>query len=346
MMISKFLLNARGISTFSDNLLTYLSFKHAWKGPLFVNWDITYRCNSRCVFCERWKRKNEDIPLKEKLKIVKRLGESGVWLLSLCGGEPLLTSNLEKILKSVKKYGMKINISTNGLLLKDLPERVIKLVDFFTISVHSHKEKIHDELVGTPGSFKRIREGIKRIRNLGNRRPIIFVRCVVNKKNFSQIEAFLKVWRPLSDEIIFQPAVENQKMMFTLPKDVKISKDDIRHIKKYFSSLKRYDSFSLQNLFVPEYLFKRDRLKKRLYCFSCFFFLTLDEEGNVYPCSERIFKLGNLREKSLIDILNSKIALKFKNTLRRGENKCVCVHSGSMLNAYLSNFLKYWRWID
>ncbi|RLJ09700.1 MAG: hypothetical protein DRP15_02780, partial [Candidatus Aenigmatarchaeota archaeon] len=84
------------------------------------------------------------------------------------------------------------------------------------------------------------------------------------------------------------------------------------------------------------FLFNKHKLKKRFRCFSTFFFLTLDEKGNVYSCSARKEKFGNLLEKNLKEILNSKKVKRFRRELRK--KKCICWHSGSMLNLYLSKF--------
>ena len=118
----------RGGLTLLDNLATYMLDTKAKRGPLFVGWDIITACNARCSYCHRWKKENQatkPLTKSEKLRIVKELGKAGVWLLSLCGGEPLLDKDLMDVIKTAKQHNLLVNISSNGFLLPKKAEQLI-----------------------------------------------------------------------------------------------------------------------------------------------------------------------------------------------------------------------------
>ncbi len=342
-MISHYLKNTpRALLTFSDNMLCYLFNKKPKRGPLFVNWDITTKCNAKCVFCDRWKVGGKELSTEEKLRIIKQLGKSGVWFLSLCGGEPLLTKDLDLILKEIKKQEMLINISTNGSLLKKKAKLLVSSgVDFITVSVQSHKPEVHDSLCGFKGLFRQANNGIdliKKIRKRGS--PKIYGRLVFNDMILPDLDNFLNYCETKFDGIMLQPIFDEPKMLFKVPENMGFSQKSRKKFKNFHYVLKSHGAANLYNAMVPNYIFEKEKLKKNIKCFAGYFFLTLDAEGNLYSCSARHKKFGNLGKKDFIDILNSKKMKKFKNIIRNGKNACICWHSGSMINVYLSKVFK------
>ena len=332
----------RAAITSADNLFCYLFNKAPRRGPLFVNWDITTGCNANCIFCDRWKIKRRELSTDEKLVVIKNLGKSGVWLLSLCGGEPLLTKDLDVILKEIKNQKMMINISTNGLLLKNKAKLLVESdVDFITVSIQSHRPEFHDSIYRVKGAFKRVNDGIDLVKTIRRRKsPRIYGRLVINNLVASDLEPFLEYWAGKVDEIIIQPISENKKMMFKIPKKMRFSKKSRTDFDNFEGILKRYGADNLYNRTIPEYIFEREKFKTHVKCFAGYFFLTLDAEGNVYSCSTRRRKFGNLVKDELIEISKSEKMKKFKNDIKSSEGGCICWHSGSMLNAYLSKILK------
>jgi len=339
-MITHYLKNlSRSTLPILNGFLSYYLGLKFQKGPLFVNWDITGKCNARCIFCDRWKTTKNELSTKEKLEIIKKLGKSGVWFLSLCGGEPLLTKDLELILKEIKKHGMLLNISTNGLLLREKMKLLIKYTDFITVSIQSADPKIHDFMLGQKNSFERTLKGIKVLKvKRKNKKPKVYGRVVLNSKSLMELREILNFWRKYVDEIFLQPICENKKMLFKAPFNLKILSKHKKYFKDFYQLLREFKCDNMYNQLVPLYIFKKHRLREEIRCFSTFFFLTLDEKGNVYSCSARRKRLGNLLEKSLTEILNSERTKKFRRKLKKNKKRCFCWHSGSMLNVYLSKF--------
>jgi molybdenum cofactor biosynthesis enzyme MoaA len=66
-----------------------------------------------------------ELTLDEWEKVLKSLGESPYWI-TISGGEPFLHGGLVEIIKIIDKYNSPkiINIPTNGLLYKMIPQKV------------------------------------------------------------------------------------------------------------------------------------------------------------------------------------------------------------------------------
>src|SRR6185436_7094739 len=116
--------------------------KYAWltarRMPVLVHFEVTMRCNARCGFCDYWKTSPS-----AKAEELKDYSDAARYfnpmLFTFTGGEPLLRSDLEVLVRSVAdavrlKY---IMLLTHGAMLSR--ERALSLreagVDQFNISL-------------------------------------------------------------------------------------------------------------------------------------------------------------------------------------------------------------------
>ena len=101
--------------------------------------EITNVCNLNCKFCPDTNRKKEFMSLEKFEEAIKKIYKLTKLVTLHVKGEPLLHKDLENILKILEKYNLKINITTNGTLIKDKLE-VIKnsnTVRQINFSLHS-----------------------------------------------------------------------------------------------------------------------------------------------------------------------------------------------------------------
>ena len=64
------------------------------KSPTSASLAVTFRCNSKCVMCDLWKKK----PKEEMPAHLYRKLPSGLKYIDITGGEPFLRKNLAKII--------------------------------------------------------------------------------------------------------------------------------------------------------------------------------------------------------------------------------------------------------
>jgi len=327
----------RLLLTFTDNYLVAMTQKTPRRGPLFFVWDIAASCNLRCPFCGFWKagqvpaqiKKEPD--LRQKIKIIKNIAESGVWFLSLCGGEPLLCKDLDDVIREAKSSGMIVNVSTNGFLLEEKAESMIRGgVDFITISIDGPDAETVDKIRGRDGLFDKIENGIKAIRNFSTRSPVfIEARYLINKQNYLFVEDFAGHFREKVDAISFKPIYKNTELSYDVPEYMRFSAEDEPAFRKCFEGLLR--KYKILNTVyhrnIPSFIFHPEKLKDKFLCFAGTFFGGADVSGNLLPCHELTMSpnvpIGNLNDTNLIDLWHSAEMQDLRCAFRSGA-RCDC----------------------
>ena len=87
-------------------------------------------CNLRCDYCDTTYSYESDISLSIDDIITKIQEYDPIKLVEITGGEPLLQSEVFQLISLLHENGYTILLETNGsMLLKDVPEYVIKIID-------------------------------------------------------------------------------------------------------------------------------------------------------------------------------------------------------------------------
>jgi MoaA/NifB/PqqE/SkfB family radical SAM enzyme len=85
--------------------------------PILAHIVPIRRCNLSCTYCNEFDDYSAPIPESVLLKRVDRLGDLGLSVLVISGGEPLLHPSLDAIISRARKRGMLTGLITNGYLL-------------------------------------------------------------------------------------------------------------------------------------------------------------------------------------------------------------------------------------
>ncbi len=130
--------------------------------PLVLMLEPLYRCNLACAGCGKIQYPAH--VLKRELspeECFKAVDECGTPMVSIPGGEPLMHSQIEKIVEGLvarKKY---IYLCTNALLLKEKLD-LFKPSKYLTFSVHLDGQKEHHDFsVCREGGYELAVEGIR-----------------------------------------------------------------------------------------------------------------------------------------------------------------------------------------
>jgi MoaA/NifB/PqqE/SkfB family radical SAM enzyme len=128
-------------------------------------------------------------------------------------GEPLLNSNLAKMVQLVKEKNIaeSVIIFTNGLLLThDLSEKLVEAgVDTFLIDIQGTNADDYLKYAGTRMDFANLMDNLSYLHGL-NQRGKIFIktyRFIVDKKR----EEFFQIFEPVADEICIENIYEINK---------------------------------------------------------------------------------------------------------------------------------------
>lgn len=142
---------------------------HAFAAPLYVAWEITHRCNARCLHCYSASGpgadRSQELSTAEGVAVIDQLADAGVLVLAFSGGEPLLRGDWEVLVGHAVARGMSVNVGTNGSTVSE--HRADRLRDLgvasVTVSLDSHLPEVHNHFRQLPGLYDRTLAGVARL---------------------------------------------------------------------------------------------------------------------------------------------------------------------------------------
>ena len=137
--------------------------------PLSVQFDLTYRCNERCVHCYLDHDDHGELTTAEVKSVLDQLASAGTLFLIFSGGELLLRKDLFELLGYARELGFDIKLKTNAILLGEREaDRIRDLgVRSVQVSIYSHRPEVHDGITKVPGSLARSLSAIRFLRARG-----------------------------------------------------------------------------------------------------------------------------------------------------------------------------------
>ncbi len=173
------------------------------KFPLAVGWNITYRCDLQCKYCQFRGKKVEELSLEKVLCMITELASCGLKLISFSGGEPLLRRDLPDIINFCKSKKIYVSINSNGVLIKQRIKEICN-VDAIKLSLDGPRH-INDAIRG-PGVHDKVIEAIEICKKENIKVNIV---TLISRNNISHIPYVLEVAKKYNVGVYFQPADKN-----------------------------------------------------------------------------------------------------------------------------------------
>ena len=332
--------------------------------PEAVTLFLTHRCNLRCKMCGQWgeggvARKQSPEALKAELSFqeLKRLVDelSGFKPnITLFGGEPLLFDGCVDLITYIKSKAMHCLMITNGSLLEDHAEALVKAgLDELNLSLDGGQE-LHDQIRGMPGLFERINRGLEKLNSCkassGKSRPLVNLQCTITKYNYRHLEQLVEFAQGIKADsltfhnLIFLSRQIMQKQEF-FDRQLKSSSADwegfvfdpeidpqildnkrkeiLSH--KYDFSLDFYPNFSCQELksYYTDPCYSPSGQNCR--CLSPWLVAYVFPDGQIKPCLNFSYSFGNIKESGFKDSWNSGLATGFRQALKANKIFPACI---------------------
>src|SRR3990170_28379 len=142
-------------------------FTYKYSAPLRMDLALTFKCQNNCVHCYAGgPHETPELSAEQWKRVIDRLSQIGVFILTFTGGEPTLRDDLPELLLYAQNKGMVTGLITNGRKLKEKAyvETLEKAgLDFAQVTLESHKPQIHDLMTATEGSWKETVTGIRNV---------------------------------------------------------------------------------------------------------------------------------------------------------------------------------------
>lgn len=188
--------------------------------PIFCNYYVTLRCNSKCEFCNIWQitEKSEEQSIYEIKNNLKALRKLGVKIIDFTGGEPLLYPNIIEALTLAKDYGFYTTVTTNCILYPKFALKLKGLVDVLQFSFESPTEEIHNKIRGV-NCYNKVIESIHLAKEIKQKVYLIHTVTDHNIGDVPKVIAFSQKYKCI---LFLNPCFNYFKNEGISPKSIKI----------------------------------------------------------------------------------------------------------------------------
>ncbi|MFC1716164.1 radical SAM protein [Candidatus Poribacteria bacterium] len=214
--------------------------------PFFAHMIMTKRCNLRCTYYEAWRvpPNPNELSTSEWFKVIDKLDELGVYVLSFTGGEPLLKPGVFDIIRYSRSEGFYTRLTSNGTLTERLYEDLLDSgVNSISVSLDSAEPDTQDRLSGVAGGWEKTVRTLRFL--LANARPrqVISASAMVTPYNTHEIIPIVDFCsNDLQCPVFLQPVVSGQMSDDTYrfrPMGDDIPKFDSKEVKKLYCKLRQ-----------------------------------------------------------------------------------------------------------
>jgi len=177
----------------SAQLPSHLLQFSADKKPVVV-WNVTRRCNLRCVHCYAHATDQADqgeLTTVQGKSLLDDLAAFGVPVVLFSGGEPLVRKDLPELASYAVGKGMRAVISTNGTLITAPVARTLKEIGLSYVGISlDGMQEVNDRFRAVPGAFRSALDGIRNCQAAGIK---VGLRFTINRFNVQEIPSIFQL---------------------------------------------------------------------------------------------------------------------------------------------------------
>ena len=264
--------------------------KHKKYRKIYI--EITNNCNLNCSFCSPVMKQRKFMSKEEFKEILEKIKDYTDYIYLHVKGEPLLHPEIIDFIDLANNYNLKINLTTNGVLLPKVIEQLNTCKNLNKINISLHCEN------NIPNYFENIFKSVDKL----NKSVTIVYRLWTLKNNeldekSTDIVEKLKKYYNLSTEVVEK--IKHEKNI-KISSTIYVDKDN----EFEWPKISTHQSSG--------------------YCFALKTHIAILCDGTVVPCcldSNGIIELGNIFTMNLKDIIQSK---RYQSLLKSLQDRQPC----------------------
>lgn len=194
------------IPSFAPDLLQLTAER--FRAPLAVSLSVTDRCQLSCSYCAISRRNLPDPDTESLLELITELKNGGCLRIGFTGGEPLLRTDIDRIISAASDSGLYVTLNTNGILL-DKFSCIWDRVRLFFVSLDG-PESVHASL-RSGHSGNQVMKNIRALTARGHKVITTTVLCSENVASLPYILQSAVSYNFQADFELFSPHVLSGK---------------------------------------------------------------------------------------------------------------------------------------
>ena len=321
--------------------------------PISLTVSVTYSCPSRCLTCDIWQKKVEDLTVGEYEKIFASLDAKPIWV-TVSGGDQFLREDLDEVMGSVRRLlrPKVINLPMNGLITKRIEELLPRICEktrgsdlILNLSVDDIGER-HDKIRGAPGNYKKVMNVYAFIRDLQKtyKHVTVGMHTVISKYNVDRVPEIYATLKAMKPDSYITEIAENRVELESMEKDISPEPIDYARAVDFLAGemRKKRSKNPIARLVESLRLEYYDLVKQIITtkqqvipCYAGWASAQISPDGHVWGCCVRAESVGCLRDAGydFKRIWFSEKAEQFRTSVRNKE--CAC----PLANASYTNIL-------
>lgn len=257
--------------------------------PLAIGWELTYKCNSNCLYCRTNEIRTKELPLEKILQIINDLKSKGCQLITYTGGECMLRPDFGKIIRHTKSKGIYCGVVTNGRIVPERIDVLRRYVDNIQITIDGRKE-VNDYL-RSKGSYDAAINALRLLRKTRIKVNINMVLCKYNI-DISNIKHVLDIAKKYNAGLSICPMTkllsemhEKNKWEKFMENNIPLKQDQDKVIRYLLKEKRKGNKHVNQSTTILQHLRKWPR-HDNLRCVAGRLYARISPDGQVYPCNK------------------------------------------------------------
>ena len=297
-----------------------------------VVWEMTSRCNLKCVHCHAFggDTSSDELSKEEAIALIDQIASLDIRSLVFTGGEPLLREDLFDLIAYAKSIGFTVFIATNGTLITKEVAKLLREFDVgVVIGVDAMNPEIHDCIRGVEGAYDAVMQGIE---NCIAENLYLHLNIVASRPNFDEVEKIIDYGDKIGVYSYFiyrfVPFGRGEEI-----RDYELGEEDFKALLDLILEKQREVRAIIIPVASPEYwayvLQRRGIHNRRIINFLGHFFggclagkgmMYIKPNGDVWACPFLPVPIGNVRKESMSGIWENLEKFGYDNA--KGDSEC------------------------
>lgn len=289
----------------------------AQKRLLSIEIEFSRRCNFRCAYCYAVDGEVSSCELtpEESRDVILQAKALGVRKIIVLGGEPMIYPSIFDLIEFMREHGLAVDMFTNGSNVgAENAKRLFKNRVNVALKMNSFDEGVQDLLAQKKGAYRVIRKALRNLKAAGypSDQAFLAVSTVICRQNVGEM---VDLWQWLRDQDLL-PYLE----MIT-PQGSALANQwlDVEpgELRDLFHQIARIDAEKYGRTWEPQPPLVGHVCLR--HSFSCL----VGASGDVMPCVGLPIVVGNVRQKSLREIIeDSEVIQDLRNVSEAIKGPC------------------------
>ena len=268
------------------------------RAPYQIYLAVTSSCPYGCEHCSYGKRNSSQYSTKQILDLIYEMKKMGTSILGFTGGEPLLRSDIEKLVSAASPEMTTVIFTTGHNLDEARAKKLLAAnVGCVILGMESANKEIHDKVRGNSGSFDEGINAIKVCNEVGIYTSIGFI-ATKDRIKRGEVKDIYELGQSLN--------VGEIRILSPVPTGSWIGRDDIMLSSKELQYLIEFHKKHNRSGDGPCIAtFAHIESPEMFGCNAGYHHLFIDATGEVCPCDLTPLSFGNINDDSLETIWNS-----------------------------------------